>query len=104
VYKRQAQLFQRSCVSGVVENGCSNLAVMYEKGRGVAQDYSKALNLYQQGCSGGNELNCYNLGLMYEEGRGVSQSDAEALVFYSKSCELSDKNGCEAYSRLRVVK
>jgi TPR repeat protein len=56
-------------------SGCSQLGLMYEKGKGVKQDDFKALKFYQKACDLNNGTGCFNLGLMYEEGKGVKQDD-----------------------------
>ena len=60
----------------------SNLGVMYSEGRGVAQDFQKALELYHAAHDAGNRCATFNLGVMYEQGRGVAQDFQKALELY----------------------
>ncbi|HHW5018725.1 TPA: tetratricopeptide repeat protein, partial [Haemophilus influenzae] len=54
-----------------------NLGVMYGNGRGVKQDYFKAVNWYRKAAEQGHADAQLNLGYMYEKGRGVKQDDFE---------------------------
>ena len=57
------------------------LGNMYEKGRGVQQNYAEAVKWYRKSdCTDGY----HNLGLMYARGRGVQQNYAEAVKWYRK--------------------
>ena len=101
--KIAASLFKRACDSRVKGTACDNLAVMYETGRGIEQDYKKAIQLYELGCANDNDLNCYNLGRMYEKGVAVEQSNSEAAKYYSKACALENQDGCDVYDRLSAI-
>ena len=60
---------------------------MYENGRGVSQDYAKAVEWFLKSAEQGDaDVQC-NLGRMYENGRGVSQDYAKAVEWYRKSAE-----------------
>ena len=61
---------------------------MYEEGKGVKQDDSKALKFYQKACDLNNGTGCSDLGFMYKEGKGVKQDNFKALKFYQKACGL----------------
>ena len=43
----------------------NNLALMYERGRGVPQDHAEAERLYLKSVEQGNKKACYNLGNLY---------------------------------------
>lgn len=64
-----------------------NLAVLYEKGEGVAQDSDKALAWYQKAAEAGNVNAQYNLGLAYETGEGAQQDYGKARAYYEKAAE-----------------
>ena len=55
-----------------------SLGVMYYRGRGVAQDYTKAREWLEKAATQGNANAQFSLGLMYKNGRGVAQDDARA--------------------------
>lgn len=74
------------------------LAQLYEKGLGVEQNYSKAIERYRQLESRDVKAR-YRLGLMYEEGRGVEQNYCEAVDRYR---QIESKNS-EAQYRLGLM-
>ncbi len=68
----------------------TNLGFMYAKGRGVEQDYTKAVSWYRKAAQQGDALAQANLGLMYVQGQGVEQDDEEAVSWYRKAAEQGD--------------
>lgn len=62
-----------------------NLGVMYEHGRGVAQNDAAAASWYSKAADQGVAKAQYNLGVMYDDGRGVAQDDAVAASWYGKA-------------------
>ncbi|KAG0001360.1 hypothetical protein BGZ79_004763 [Entomortierella chlamydospora] len=64
-----------------------NLGVLYEKGYGVPQDYSKAGEWYQKAASYGHVSAQYNLGVVYHSGLGVAQDYFKAAEWYQKAAE-----------------
>lgn len=52
---------------------------LYERGRGVIKDITKAANFYQQASTAGNPSAQARLGILYFEGRGVKQNYKKAL-------------------------
>ena len=61
----------------------AKLGLMFENGRGVAQDYAEAVRLYSLAAAQGHADAQFYLGVMFENGRGVAQDDAEAVRLYS---------------------
>ena len=51
-YDKAFESFKKACDGGDM-GGCRNLAIMYEKGKGVEEDFSKAAQLYIKACDGG---------------------------------------------------
>ena len=49
------------------------LGSLYYSGRGVAQDYAKAINLFQKACDGRYMTGCAFLGRLYENGYGSTE-------------------------------
>ncbi len=80
--------------------GCYNLGLLYYKGEGVKQSYSKAADYYRKACDLGYGVGCYNLGISYYNGEGVKQSYSEAKKFYGKACDMKDDLGCDKYAIL----
>ena len=74
--------------------GCFNLGLLYAKGEGVKQSYSKAADYYRKACDLGYGGGCSDLGILYRNGEGVKQSYSEAADYYRKACDLGDGDGC----------
>ena len=58
------------CKLGSAE-ACYSLGVMYSEGKGVPQDYKKAVEFYEKACNKNMGEACLNLGVMYARGQGV---------------------------------
>ena len=65
----------------------SNLGVMYEQGRGVAQNYREAMRWFRLAAVQGNASAQSNLGVMYYKGQGIAQDYAEAMKWYRLAAE-----------------
>ena len=65
---------------------------MYYYGKGVEQNYNKAVELYQKGADLGDARAFCNLGVMYEFGKGVNQNYNKAVELYQKACDLGNAN------------
>jgi TPR repeat protein len=64
------------------------LGVMYERGLGVPQDYSKALAWYRRAVASHSDARAENdLGHLYAHGWGVTQDLGAALSWYRKAAE-----------------
>jgi hypothetical protein len=74
---------------------------LYYYGRGVKQDYSKAVELFTKACDGGEAKACFWLGIMCEKGKGVQQDITKALELYAKAYEMGDERGLIAYEELK---
>jgi TPR repeat protein len=64
-----------------------NLGWMYADGKGVPEDYAKAVKWYRKGAEQGDARAQYNLGLIYNSGEGVPQDYAEAAKWFRKAAE-----------------
>ena len=64
-----------------------NLGVMYEKGRGIRQNYITAAKWYKLAAKQGHLYAKNNLGLLYSKGLGVSQNYKDALELYKSAAE-----------------
>lgn len=93
--KKAFNLYKKSCDNGSLI-GCFGLATLYEHGKGVKQDYFKAVKLYEKSCVKSlNSAGCYNLGLMYLKGNGVKKSKAKALSYFGKACDYKFEKGLQ---------
>jgi len=63
----------------------NSLALLYENGQGVAQDYAKAREWYEKAADKGNADAMANLGLVYLNGEGVVQDYAKAREWFEKA-------------------
>ena len=64
-----------------------NLGLMYDGGRGVQQNDTKACEWYQKAADQGFAAAQYNLGLMYDGGHGVQQDETKACEWYQKAAD-----------------
>ena len=64
-----------------------NLALMYNDGRGVTQDYKQAVKLYRKAAEQGLASAQFNLGNMYNDGKGVTQDYKQAEKWYRKAAK-----------------
>jgi uncharacterized protein len=78
-----------------------DLAFMYRRGRGVAQNYSEALKWYRLAAQQGNWSAQLNLGSMYNRGQGVIQDYVRADMWYSLAASGSKGESREAANRHR---
>jgi TPR repeat protein len=98
------RFYQRACKLGSVD-GCRDMAWCYDEGMGVAHDQSRAENLYQQGCDGGDMASCGLLGSLYDADtdRGwanVKQDIGRARKLFERVCSgkidgLGCLSGCD---------
>ncbi len=62
-----------------------NLAVLYDEGKFIKQDYNKAFELYKKSVDKGYPYAENNLAMMYYRGKGITQD-------YNKAFELLEKS------------
>jgi len=74
--QKAAQLYRQAAEAGNL-TAMSNLAVLYQNGRGVPQDHAGALRLYRKCAEAGSAVGQFNLGTMYHHGLGVPKDDQE---------------------------
>lgn len=75
----------------------------YHYGRnGIAQDYNKARNCYEQAAAKGDDIYApYSLGIFYEDGLGVAQNYAKALKYYQKAADAGHVLALDKVEELR---
>jgi TPR repeat protein len=64
-----------------------NLAVLYARGEGLAQDYGSAAAWFVKAAASGNLAAQFNLGVLYQRGLGVPQDSTVALRWYRRAAE-----------------
>ena len=84
IYRRLPSGYQKAAVQGD-KNAQFNLGLMYEQGKGVAQDQEEAVKWFRQAAEQGNMMAQNNLGSIYENGKGVAQDLQKAAIWVPKS-------------------
>lgn len=69
-----------------------NVALLYEDGLGVAQNYARAAHWYRLSAEQGDVDAQFSLGLMYNVGRGVPQDHVQAVYWYRQAAVQGDAN------------
>lgn len=80
-YKEAANWYQIAADKGVIF-AKTNLAVLYNEGKGVPKDSVKAMKLYAEAGKAGDSLAYYNLGLSYELGKASKVDYQSAAKYY----------------------
>ena len=85
---------RRSGIASAAEQGFAraqyNLGVMYDKGRGVPQDFAEAMKWFRKAADQNHAKAQFNIGFMYERGQGVAQNYAGAMSWYRKAADQGD--------------
>lgn len=76
------------------------LGAMYYQGRGVPQDYSKAVHWYKKAAALGQVDAQYELGTIYDLAQIVPQDYKQAVYWYKKAAEQGD---ADAQSNLGIM-
>ena len=66
----------------------TNLALMYNFGDGVSQDYAEAMKWYRLAANQGDAFAQTNLALMYAEGQGVPQDFVQAEAWFTLAASI----------------
>jgi hypothetical protein len=98
-YEDARPYLQNACANEEME-GCTQLGLLYEEGKGVTLNYAEANGLYQKGCQGGEMPACSYLGFQYEDGEGVPQDYSQAYKFFQKACDGGRMASCLSLGRL----
>ena len=72
-----------------------NLGLCYYYGRGVPQDYEKAVKWFRKAAEYGNAGAQYSLGDCYYYGNGVPQDYGKAVEWFRKAARQGDKDAQE---------
>jgi len=67
------------------------LAFLYTDGKGVTQDYKKAVKWFSMAAEQGNTKAQFNLGLLYDKGKGVLEDDILAYAWYNLSAAAGNE-------------
>jgi len=77
-----------------------NIGILYQYGRGVAQDYAKAREWLEKAAHKGDPRAMTNLGALYAAGHGVAQDYAKAREWSEKA---ADKGSAPAMTNLGLL-
>ena len=61
-----------------------------------AQDFPRALQLYEQACDRDSSAGCFNLAHMLANGQGGPADDVRARQFFQRACDAGLPNGCSS--------
>jgi len=104
---QRAAYFETRAKAGEADSQMQ-LAVLYAKGEGVAQDYAIAATWFRAAAQQGLARAQYDLAVLYERGRGVTADMAEAVRWYSKAAQqgypLAQYNLAVAYTKGQGVR
>ncbi len=92
-YAEAVPLLEGSCNSGIMA-ACQRLGSIYDEGKVVTKDYSRAFVLYSKACDAGDAGGCNSLGAMYDVGKGAAKDDSHAVTLYTKACDGGSAEGC----------
>ena len=96
-----AKWFQRAAEGGHAR-ARYGLAVMYEKGDGVAQDHVAAAKWFREAAQQNNVHAQYRLARLYWYGRGVSKDYSQSAKWYRKAAEQGHARSQAALGYLLV--
>ena len=85
-YKESCKWFEEAAKQDYVP-GLINLAMDYERGEGVKQDFNKAFALYKRAAEKGHNLAQESVGTYYLIGQGTAKDEKKAFLWSMKSAE-----------------
>src|SRR5262249_16065093 len=91
--------YEKAADRGNVD-GMLSLALFYDVGFGVPQDYAKAREWYQKAADNGDADAMYNLGFYYQTGRGVAQDYTQARAWFQKAADKGNTDAKEGLKEL----
>jgi hypothetical protein len=100
IYSDKAEEYYKKALDGDAISQF-NLGYCYDIGRGVAQDYSKAVYWYTKSAEQGNKDAQNNLGACYKNGRGVAQDYSKAVYWYTKAADQGHQGAKATLARLK---
>jgi soluble lytic murein transglycosylase-like protein len=80
------------------------LAIRYEHGRGVRQDYAEAYRLYCRAASAGDGRSAYSIGWMYFDARGLPLRADLAFGWFQEAAAAGDSHAARILKRFRGIK
>ena len=90
-YAKARYYLQKACTESNVQKdkslstSCNELGELYEKGRGVSQNYQNAVKYYSIACDAGDFLGCFRSAFTRDM---VMHDNGEAIKYYARACEV----------------
>ena len=81
-------------------NAQFGIGLMYTKGQGVRQDYTKAMEWYLKAAAQNNPFAQIGIGMLYDNGWGIRQNRNTAKEWYGEACDNGNQFGCDMYREL----
>jgi hypothetical protein len=78
-----------------IASTCVSAGRLYEFGRGVETDPSRAFRLYERACDWNDAGGCYSAAVLLEAGKGIERDSVRAHQLYARVCEMGSKTSCE---------
>lgn len=95
-YGMAVQLLTKACTLKDPQ-GCHELGVLHQYGRGVSASAPRAAELYEQACSQKVSASCRYLSQFYQRGAdGIAKDEDKARLYAKKACEAGSDADCEA--------
>ena len=85
---------EAECLKGATQRCLS--AGAYHDTNEAHYDETRALDLYQRGCTGGDAKSCASAALAYAEGHGASRNRDRAVELHARACKLGLADSCSA--------
>jgi serine/threonine-protein kinase len=106
---KAAELYTTACDKSDAA-ACTLLGVLYEEGRGVTRDASRALGLYDKACKASDKLGCAYQAFILSEGLGVRQDEArgtelakDAATWLAMECDPNHPKQCIALGSMLAI-
>ena len=92
-YVEAANWYRLACDGGA-RHGCTQYAVLLDKGRGVPADPARAVALLTASCDAGYATACGQLSNNYFGARAVARDDAKGMALLLLACKLGEPESC----------
>ena len=89
-FEMMKSLAEKHSTSSRAKQASNYLAVMYERGVGVKQDYARARYWYEQSFNNGDSLSAEALAHMYEKGEDGHVDYTQAMLWHKKALQLGN--------------
>ncbi|MEA2018012.1 MAG: tetratricopeptide repeat protein, partial [Campylobacterota bacterium] len=99
-FRTAKSLWEKDCNDGG-ENGCYNLALMYQMGEGMAANEQKAQEIYKKACDLGSKRACFNSGVLYSRGSLNKIKVDKIKMLWKKACSMGHSKACQGLDKIK---